>query len=138
MSNAIKKAHKELQKYMAQGYTMSSAEKNLLNALGNNKELYKEFILKSNEFHDKYIHISHDISSISDSLGMQAQRESLGTDTILHRDYFTPKKIDMAEFNTSAQPSKFLILAPFAYFSSKLIADTIKFTQLKNVKFEGY
>ena len=82
MSNAIKKAHKELQKYMAQGYTMSSAEKNLLNALGNNKELYKEFILKSNEFHDKYIHISHDISSISDSLGMQAQRESLGTNLI--------------------------------------------------------
>ncbi len=74
----------------------------LYEALGSDMGLYNEFVRKSNEFHNRYVHVSHEITPMGiPTAAMGAEADRFGK--ILHRDYFIPRFEDMEELNKNSE-----------------------------------
>ncbi len=74
----------------------------LYEALGSDMGLYNEFVRKSNEFHNRYVHVSHEITPMGiPTSPMGAEADRFGQ--ILHRDYFIPRFEDMEELNKNSE-----------------------------------
>jgi len=72
----------------------SKFELDIVDIFNNHWTLYNEFLEKSNNFHDEYIHISH-TSSIFDSIKDYVSFGAEEVGNTLHRTYFEPKYEDM-------------------------------------------
>ena len=112
-----------------------SYSKDILNIFNNDRILFLDFIQKSNTFHDKYVHISHDDIISIDSIGMGSQRDG----NILHRDYFIPQKENMQNLNEETM--KMLstpTYSPYGNAGVALSRMNKNFAKLKAEKFEDY
>ncbi len=109
-----------------------SYAKDILDIFAGDKNKFIDFIKKSNEFHDKYVHISHG----SGDIGMSPQDDG----SILHRDYFIPQKENMQNLNDEtinilSTPS----YSPYGGNAGVALSRMNKsFAKLKAEKFEDY
>ena len=109
-----------------------SYAKDILDIFAGDKNKFIDFIEKSNEFHDKYVHISHG----SGDIGMGSQDDG----SILHRDYFIPQKENMHNLNEEtinmlSTPS----YSPYGGNAGLALSRMNKsFAKLKAEKFEDY
>jgi hypothetical protein len=118
--------------------------KALFEALGGNIAHYNDFVHKSNVFHNTYVHISHTHTLMGLAYApFGAETGKWGT--VLHRDYFIPKKEDMGALTKQSQkiqksaiqtamPSSGGVGIAGAYLAT---ANT-SFQHLQAIKFKAY